>query len=104
MIKYNNTNNASTTLTAWISPSSTTLIVENGDILPAVPFLLTLEHFDNEKVTVREIVKCIAKVGTILTIQRGAWTCWPRILWYWHGVCAGRDQNAGRMEECISLE
>ena len=75
MIKYNNTNNASTTLTAWISPSSTTLIVENGDILPAVPFLLTLEHFDNEKVTVREIVKCIAKVGTILTIQRGAWTC-----------------------------
>lgn len=75
MIKYNNTNNASTTLTAWISPSSTTLIVENGDILPTAPFLLTLEHFDNEKVTVREIVKCIAKVGTILTIQRGAWTC-----------------------------
>jgi len=75
MIKYNNTNNASTTLTAWISASSTTLIVENGDILPTAPFLLTLEHFDNEKVTVREIVKCIAKVGTILTIQRGAWTC-----------------------------
>ena len=75
MIKYNNTNNASTTLTAWISPSSTTLIVENGDILPTAPFLLTLEHFDNEKVTVREIVKCIAKVGTILTIQRGAGTC-----------------------------
>lgn len=75
MIKYNNTNNASTTLTAWISPSSTTLIVENGDILPTAPFLLTLEHFDNEKVTVREIVKCITKVGTILTIQRGAWTC-----------------------------
>ena len=75
MIKYNNTNNASTTLTAWISPSSTTLIVENGDILPTAPFLLTLEHFDNEKVTVREIVKCIAKVWNILTIQRGAWTC-----------------------------
>lgn len=75
MIKYNNTNNASTTLTAWISASSTTLIVGNGDILPTAPFLLTLEHFDNEKVTVREIVKCIAKVGTILTIQRGAWTC-----------------------------
>lgn len=75
MIKYNNTNNASTTLTAWISPSSTTLIVENGDILPTAPFLLTLEHFDNEKVTVREIVKCIAKVGTILTVQRGSWTC-----------------------------
>jgi len=75
MIKYNNTNNASTTLTAWISPSSTTLIVENGDILPTAPFLLTLEHFDNEKVTVREIVKCIAKAWNILTIQRGAWTC-----------------------------
>lgn len=75
MIKYNNTNNASTTLTAWISASSTTLIVENGAILPAVPFLLTLEHFDNEKVTVREIVKCIAKADNILTIQRGAWTC-----------------------------
>ena len=75
MIKYNNTNNASTALTAWISPSSTTLIVENGDILPTAPFLLTLEHFDNEKVTVREIVKCIAKAWNILTIQRGAWTC-----------------------------
>jgi tagatose-1,6-bisphosphate aldolase non-catalytic subunit AgaZ/GatZ len=75
MIKYNNTNNASTTLTAWISASSTTLIVENGDILPTAPFLLTLEHFDNEKVTVREIVKCIAKADNILTIQRGAWTC-----------------------------
>ena len=75
MIKYNNTNNASTTLTAWISASSTTLIVENGDILPTAPFLLTLEHFDNEKVTVREIVKCIAKAWNILTIQRGAWTC-----------------------------
>ena len=75
MIKYNNTNNASTTLTAWISPSSTTLIVENGDILPTAPFLLTLEHFDNEKVTVREIVKCIAKAWNILTIQRGVWTC-----------------------------
>ena len=75
MIKYNNTNNASTTLTAWISASSTTLIVENGDILPTAPFLLTLEHFDNEKVTVREIVKCIAKAWNVLTIQRGAWTC-----------------------------
>jgi len=75
MIKYNNTNNASTTLTAWISASSTTLIVENGAILPTAPFLLTLEHFDNEKVTVREIVKCIAKADNILTIQRGAWTC-----------------------------
>lgn len=75
MNNYNNSNNASTTISAWISASATTLLVDNGAILPNAPFLLTLEHMDNEKVTVREIVKCTAKIGNSLTIVRSAWTC-----------------------------
>lgn len=75
MNNYNNSNNASTTISAWISASATTLLVDNGAILPNAPFLLTLEHMDNEKVTVREIVKCTAKVGNSLTIVRSAWIC-----------------------------
>lgn len=75
MNNYNNSNNASTTISAWISASATTLLVDNGAILPNAPFLLTLEHMDNEKVTVREIVKCTAKIGNSLTIERSAWIC-----------------------------
>lgn len=75
MNNYNNSNNASTTISAWISASATTLLVENGAILPNAPFLLTLEHMDNEKVTVREIVKCTAKIGNSLTIVRSAGIC-----------------------------
>lgn len=75
MNNYNNSNNASTTISAWISASATTLLVDNGAILPNAPFLLTLEHIDNEKVTVREIVKCTAKIGNALTIVRSAGTC-----------------------------
>lgn len=75
MNNYNNSNNASTTISAWISASATTLLVDNGAILPNAPFLLTLEHMDNEKVTVREIVKCTEKIGNSLTIVRSAWIC-----------------------------
>ena len=75
MNNYNNSNNASTTISAWISASATTLLVDNGAILPNAPFLLTLEHMDNEKVTVREIVKCTAKIGNSLTIVRSAGIC-----------------------------
>ena len=64
-------NNATTTLASSATSSATSITVADGSVFPTLSandyFYLTLETFAN---TAREIVKCTAKNGNILTVVR----------------------------------
>lgn len=65
-------NNASTTLSAGVGDSATSITVADGSVFPAISgsdyVYLTLE-VDSDP-TLREIVKCTARSGNTLTITR----------------------------------
>ena len=66
-------NNASTTLSAGVGNSATSITVADGSVFPSISgsdyFYLTLEV--NSDPTLKEIVKCTARSGNTLTITRG---------------------------------
>jgi hypothetical protein len=66
-------NNASTTLSAGVGDSATSITVADGSVFPSPSgsdyFYLTLE-VDSDP-TLKEIVKCTARSGNTLTITRG---------------------------------
>ena len=78
-VKYQNTNNADSSLIAWISASATTIMIVDWDqnLFPSsFPFLLTLEKLDSDwNVIAREIVKATAWNQNSFTVVRWAWTC-----------------------------
>ena len=78
-VKFQNSNNANSTMIADISASATALLIKDWDqsLFPTTfPFLLTLEHLDSDwNVTLREIVKATASNQNSYTIVRWAWTC-----------------------------
>ena len=79
MQNYNVANNAESLLKVGVdwNLQATTLIVKDneGEIFPDPPFLLTLEHFENNVVIKREIVKVTDKNWDIFTVERAIEPC-----------------------------
>ena len=76
---FTNTNNAESTLAAWIGASTLSVIVKTweGALFPSTfPFLVTMESRDSDgNATKREIAKCTWRSTDTLTIVRSQGTC-----------------------------
>lgn len=75
-IWYKTANNIISYLVSSISPTSTSMIVNDWNIFPSsFPYLLTLEQQSNWQTVKREIVKVTAKNWSTLTIERAVEWC-----------------------------
>lgn len=75
-IWYKTANNIVSYLVSAISSSSTSIIVNDGNIFPSsFPYLLTIEQQLNGETVTREIVKVTAKSGSTLTVERAVESC-----------------------------
>ena len=88
--KYNNSNNAKSTLKSLIWASALSLICKTWEwaLYPATNFKLTIEQYNSDSIVVkREIVYCSSRTWDTFTIVRSQWTCvWddsadPKVQW-----------------------